>query len=344
MRKAKVKKVFLDDYGKYLGMEKGCIIVKEKSGKTEKYPLFDEEIGEVVVKTGNMVSTGVLASLGFWEIDLLVLTRGGRPVAYLRSVDYDSHAETRIAQYKAYVSNRGVQIAKQLVLSEIQTQNVVLRKYGLKQHSLPKAENKIEAIENENLCHARTRLLNVEGRFSKDYINSVFQLLPEWLRPEKRLSFQAYDGGNNLFNLAYEILKWKVHKAIIRAKLEPYLGFMHSLQFGKPSLVCDFQDLYRFLIDDFLLEYCQKIRKTDFKAEFQRKKGKIGKRIFLKDRQTKLLVRKLYEYFERKIEIPRIRKYGKEQKIETLINEEALLFAKYLRNEREKWIPRIPKI
>ena len=36
-------------------------------------------------------------------------------------------------------------------------------------------------------------------------------------------------------------------------------------------------------------------------------------------------------------EAPRIR-IGKRQEVETLINEEALLFAKYLRNERETWI------
>jgi len=34
---------------------------------------------------------------------------------------------------------------------------------------------------------------------------------------------------------------------------------------------------------------------------------------------------------------------GKEQEIETLINEEALLFAQYLRNERQEWMPRIVK-
>jgi NADPH-dependent 2,4-dienoyl-CoA reductase/sulfur reductase-like enzyme len=43
---------------------------------------------------------------------------------------------------------------------------------------------------------------------------------------------------------------------------------------------------------------------------------------------------------EMMVEIPRIR-VGKRQTIETLINEEALLFAKYLRDERETWIPRI---
>jgi hypothetical protein len=32
---------------------------------------------------------------------------------------------------------------------------------------------------------------------------------------------------------------------------------------------------------------------------------------------------------------------GEKQELETLINEEAMLLAKYLRNERESWISRI---
>jgi hypothetical protein len=43
---------------------------------------------------------------------------------------------------------------------------------------------------------------------------------------------------------------------------------------------------------------------------------------------------------ELELEIPRIR-IGKKQTIETLISEEALLFAKYLRGERATWTPRI---
>jgi len=40
------------------------------------------------------------------------------------------------------------------------------------------------------------------------------------------------------------------------------------------------------------------------------------------------------------VEIPRI-KVGNRQTVETLIDEEALSFAKFLRSEREKWAPRI---
>ena len=45
----------------------------------------------------------------------------------------------------------------------------------------------------------------------------------------------------------------------------------------------------------------------------------------------------------RTVDIPRIR-HGKRQTLDTLINEEALLLGKYLRNERKDWNPRIPKL
>ena len=44
--------------------------------------------------------------------------------------------------------------------------------------------------------------------------------------------------------------------------------------------------------------------------------------------------------FNREVEIPRIR-HGKRQTLDTLISEEALLLAKYLRNEKKDWVPRI---
>jgi CRISPR-associated endonuclease Cas1 len=148
---------------------------------------------------------------------------------------------------------------------------------------------------------------------------------------------------NNLFNLAYELLAWKVHSALINAKLEPYLGFLHSEQISKPSLVCDFRELYRYLIDDFVIQYCQKLVKRYFTFKTEKMAGqKKGKREYLNDFETKDFAKKLEDYFETIVEIPRV-KVGERQTIETLMNEEALLFGKYLRNEtkKEKWVPRI---
>ena len=70
-------------------------------------------------------------------------------------------------------------------------------------------------------------------------------------------------------------------------------------------------------------------------------RNKKGKREYLNDSLTSDLSRKLNGFFESKVDVPRIM-YGKRQTIETLINEEALLLAKYLRGETESWIPRTP--
>jgi CRISPR/Cas system-associated endonuclease Cas1 len=55
-----------------------------------------------LLKSGNAVSTGALASLRFWDIDVMVTTHKGRPVAMLKSMDDDSRVKTRLCQYEAY--------------------------------------------------------------------------------------------------------------------------------------------------------------------------------------------------------------------------------------------------
>jgi CRISPR-associated protein Cas1 len=342
VRGSKVSKLVLDDYGSFLGVEKGCFVVKGKSGDEKRYPLFENEIGEIQIQSGNMVSSGALAACGFWGIDCLFLTQKGKPVAMLKSLDDDSHVKTRIFQYEALKDGRAYEIAKQFVKSKIEGQNILLKKYGLKTDTSVRL--RINAIETENLKTLRRKLMQIEAKFSQFYFKQLLQFIPEKIRPEGRKTFKAYDAVNNLFNLAYELLAWKVHRALINAKLEPYLGFLHSEQFGKPSLVCDFQELYRYLIDDFVMQYCKRLSKRNFTFKTEKaSRQKKGKREYLNDVETKDFTRKLNAYFETTVEIPRI-KVGQRQTLETLISEEALLFAKYLRNEKKEWIPRLPTL
>jgi CRISPR-associated protein Cas1 len=286
-------------------------LILKKEGNSEKYPLFEKEIGEVILKSGNMVSTGALASLGFWDVDVLIMTQRGRPVAILKGLDDDSHVKTRVCQYEASKDGRAFEIAKQFVKAKIEGQNNLLKKHGLKTDTSVKL--RINALESANLASFRRRLMQIEAKFSEFYFKQILQLIPERIRPERRRGFKAYDGVNNLFNLAYELLQWKVHKALINAKLEPYLDFLHSEQFGKPRLVCDFQELYRYLIDDFVIQYCQKLAKRDFTFKIEKASGqKKGKREYLNDVETKDFTKRLNDYFETIVQIPRI-KVGKDK-------------------------------
>ena len=95
------------------------------------------------------------------------------------------------------------------------------------------------------------------------------------------------------------------------------------------------------LLVDFIIEYCKKVKASGFvlKTEdyFANRKGK---RQHLNEEKTRDLINRLNRYFEMRVGIPRIRR-GKSQQVETVIAEEAMLFAKYLRNERQAWVPRI---
>ncbi len=119
------------------------------------------------------------------------------------------------------------------------------------------------------------------------------------------------------------------------------MGFLHSEQFGKPSLVCDLMELYRYLIDDFVIQYCTKLKKKDFAMKKENySSNRKGEREYLNKALAKDMMKRLNSFFESTIAIPRVR-HGNRQTVETLINEEALLLAEYLRNERSIWIPRV---
>lgn len=77
--KTKTVKIALEGFGSYLGMEKGCFVVKNRAGEIEKYPLFESQVSEIKIKSGNTISSGALACCGFWGIDCLFLSQNRAP-------------------------------------------------------------------------------------------------------------------------------------------------------------------------------------------------------------------------------------------------------------------------
>lgn len=333
-RNAKTLKIELNNYGSYLGRSEGCFEIRDKNKNIKHYPHFEKEIGEAVLKSGSYVSVDALIDLALWNIDTFIVTRRNRVVAVLKNLEDDSHVQTRIAQYQATTNQKGITTAKQILKTKIAGENQVLRKYGLNP-----VNSEIESLEFDSLESARKKLTGIESHCAKFYFQQVLNLFPQSIKPEKRIGYKAYDCLNNVFNFAYYILRCRIFKALLKAKLEPYLGFLHTNQFSKPSLVCDFQEIYRYLLDDFLIgrRFCKKdfVYVTDFMMNLR-----MGKRIHLCEFETDSLAEDLNNLFEKTVTIPRMR-YGSKQTLDTLISEEALLFAQFLRNEKPSWIPRI---
>ncbi|HVP16976.1 MAG TPA: CRISPR-associated endonuclease Cas1 [candidate division Zixibacteria bacterium] len=58
-----------------------------------------------------------------------------------------------------------------------------------------------------------------------------------------------------------------------------YLGFLHSETWGKPSLVCDFMELYGYLVEDFLIQNSTDLEKKEFMMKHEGySKNKVGQK------------------------------------------------------------------
>ena len=360
MGKVKTSKIVLNESGYFLTRQKGCLVVKSIRTKeeVEKYPILQREIGEIQVISGNLISTGALVTCAFNHIPVIVKTDLGSPVRVLISIDDMSHVETRCFQYEVVKHLKALDICKEILLAKIKGSNQVLKEHGLKRIDysviekvndtylfLLKKEELNKYIDYgvfplDALGKLRRKYLHIEGMVAKWYFKQIFSLFPERLRPKSRRGFKAYDGINNTFSLAYRILFNKIMVALIKAKLEPYLGFYHTTKFGAPSLAFDFMEIYRYLVDDFLISYCIKLYAKDFKLKDDSAGRKKGKRVFLNEKKNKEFLQKLEEYFQSYVSIPRVR-VGKRQKLENLINEEAFQLARFLRCEKKVWVPRI---
>jgi CRISPR/Cas system-associated endonuclease Cas1 len=187
-RNAKTLKIEMSDYGSYLGRAEGCFEVRNKNGEVERYPHFEKEIGEAVLKSGSYVSVDALIDLALWNVDTYIMTRRNRVVAVLKNLEDDSHVKTRIAQYEVISNGKGISIAKQIIKTKIESENMVLRKYGkygLRPLDTFAYSQNIKALEGD-LKSVRARLMSCEGRASEQYFKQVFLLFYEPLRPSGR--------------------------------------------------------------------------------------------------------------------------------------------------------------
>jgi len=341
--RSRALKIEMKGYGNYLGRGLGCFYVSDGNKKKTEYRHFAQEIDECILKDGNYISVDALRDLALFNIDTYIMTRYDRIVGFLVNPEDSSHVKTRLCQYQAYLDkDKTIKIMKTILKAKILGQNRVLEKYSLEPLDYSIIERQINSVFTKNVDTARRQLMAIESKYSRYYFSKIFGLFPEKIRPEKRMTYKAYDGLNNVFNFAYHILKMRIHKALLKAKLEPYLGFLHAVRFGNASLVFDMMELYRYLIDNFLLERRMKFHKKDFvlKTDTTIKLKQYNKRIVLRDYKTNGLTEDLFTFFDRMVDVPRI-KHGNRQRINTLISEEALLFAKFMRNEISEWKPRI---
>lgn len=322
--------MILSQFGQSLGVSRDCFTIKQNRKLVDKIPFW--KTNEIVIASKNVVSVDSLLWASLYNVDVTFTMHNGKPLCFLHSIKDNGNVKTRLNQLRAYDSRKGLEIAKSVLLQKLENENNLLKHLDLKPYEQNKrvpSVSEIARIEAEKLTpNLRLKLTHIEENFSVWFYGQILPLFPKWLRVGNRIKRNATDPLNNLLNLSFEVLMWKVMKAVVKSKLEPYLGFLHAEAWGKPSLVCDLVEPFRPYIIHFLLHYSKTLEPKDFKRTYIKDKFP---RYFLIHETTWNLIETLNkQLFEAYIPQQRNRKIGFRMQFETLIDEYVSSTAKTL--------------
>mgnify|MGYP000704590644 CR=1 FL=1 len=226
------------------------------------------EYDQVIIASSHIgLSSKAIRKLSSIGIDIVFLDSLGNPVARIYPPFINKTVATRIRQYEyIIVEKKGIEIAREFIYCKLLNQSSLL-KYMAKSHREPSYREigyQIESIADELKSIpvnslSEEKIMEYESYGARLYWSAIESILPD------KLGFRGRDpDGTDPFNMAlnygYGILYGVVEKALLIAGLDPYLGVLHSVKSGKPSLVLDFIEMFRQpVVDKTLLVNCNRI-------------------------------------------------------------------------------------
>jgi CRISPR-associated protein Cas1 len=248
-----------------------------KAGDKE-FAVSAHKVQSILLTTGAALSTDAIELASAHNIDLVFLDRHGDPFARIWQPKMGSTAAIRRRQVEVADGPEGLAFVREWVQAKLRHQIEFLEEL---RHRRPESESvfgaplatlqdcltRVQGLTG-NLDEQRGTLLGLEGSAGRAYFACLGKLVPEAYRFEGRSRQPARDEFNSMLNYAYGVLYSLVDKACICAGLDPFVGFLHTDNYNKKSLVFDLIEPFRILGDRaaLLLFTGRRVLKEHFEA------------------------------------------------------------------------------
>ncbi len=229
----------------YLSKEGGTLKVTRRAGREVllQKPLIAVE--EIVILGNAVVTPALLKHCAQEGIGIHYLSLTGTYYAGLTRTPA-KNAPARVAQFKAYLEpKRKLALARRFVLGKLRNGLVLLRRNGA-----PGWEALRGALAEAEGAQDEDALRGVEGLAADAYFLAFASLLPEGFQFTERSRRPPRDPANSLLSLAYTLLAKECEAALHIAGLDPYVGFLHEIRYGRASLALDLMEEFRSILAD----------------------------------------------------------------------------------------------
>ena len=238
--------------GTFVTQKDECFRLKQKEKIFDISPL---KVESIVISNQAMLSTQAIVLALEHNIDIIFLDKFGDPLGRVWFSKMGSTALIRRKQLEAAEMPHGLELVFQMIRQKMENQAHFLKKL---MHARPGKESRFDSaittIEQslssltfsaEDIEGVRNRIMGLEGTAGRAYFQCISNILPEKYQFSGRSRRPAKDPFNAVLNYCYGILYSLVEKACILSGLDPYVGFLHTDNYNKKSLVFDFIEPFR---------------------------------------------------------------------------------------------------
>jgi len=239
-----------------------------KKMRIVRIPLI--KVDQVVVFGDATITSPVLHALLENHVEVCFLSYYGNFLGRL-SPQFSKNSLIRIEQHRAHDDpQRALTLAKQFVGGKLSNFRTLLMRANRKleiaeiDQAVGAMKTIIEKVERFERAPVEAPeppptnpavavvndLLGWEGMGSAHYFGVFGKLLKQDWGFQGRTKRPPTDPVNALLSYGYTILMHKVSSAIGVVGLDPYIGYLHSSQYGKPALALDLMEEFRSTIVD----------------------------------------------------------------------------------------------
>jgi CRISPR-associated endonuclease Cas1 len=333
------RELIITSPGVFIGKTQKGITVKDRGVKKMDHPLHNLK-HIIIMSQGTTLSSNVIQYCAVNKIPIDFLGFDGLPFAKLFAPVYPD-GNLGLAQHEALANGKGVELMKGIIIGKMKNQLGLIKYYykyrkdtdseyaGLFEHhvaEMVKIIAKVELATETNVEPIRQVLMGYEGHASTFYWDMMIKHLNEYVVFEKREHQGASDLVNSMLNYGYAILYSRVWEAVIRARLNPHISYLHAPQTGKPTLAFD-------LIEEFRQ---QTVDKVVFALISRGEEMKVVKGLLTSETKTRLAA-KVIERLNRKENFR-----GKPMRLIEIIHLQARNVAAYI-EKNTKYKPYVAK-